>query len=95
MPKSNLFVSFSNSKEIKLKLCEKYSLNTNEILIYTVYLPNFIYLKLDLTTFLNTTELNRAERFHKEIDRNRFNICRLILKFSFPFLEPKIDQIFN
>ena len=81
MKTSKLFISFSNIKGIKLIPNKEYFLNVNDIIIYTIYLPNFIELKSDLAKFLNSTELNRAERFHKEIDRNRFIICRSILKF--------------
>lgn len=78
MQTSKLFISFSNVKGVKL--IPDYSLDTNDIIIYTIYLPNFIHLKSELVTFLNSTELDRAERFHKEIDKNRFIICRSILK---------------
>jgi len=44
-------------------------------------LPHFIGLKSDLAEFLNAEELSRAERFHKELDQNRFIICRSVLKF--------------
>jgi 4'-phosphopantetheinyl transferase len=78
--KSNLYISSSNIKEVELIHNKKYSLPINDIIIYTIYLPNFIDLKSDLAKFLNSTELDRADRFHKEIDRNRFIICRAILK---------------
>lgn len=78
MPISKLFISFSNVKEEPL--IPHYSLNTNEVIIYSIYLPNFIALESELSTFLNFTELNRAERYHKEIDKKRFIICRSILK---------------
>lgn len=57
------------------------SLNTNDVIIYTIFLPDFIDIKSDLAKFLNSAELNRAERFYKELDRNRFIIYRSILKF--------------
>jgi 4'-phosphopantetheinyl transferase len=76
MPTSNLYISFSNIKNVELIPSKEYSFTT-----YTIYLPNFIDLKSDLAKFLNSTELDRAERFHKEIDKNRFIICRSILKF--------------
>jgi 4'-phosphopantetheinyl transferase len=78
MQTSKLFISFSNVKDEQL--VPNYSLNTNEIIIYTIYLPNFIELESELTKFLNSTELERAKRFHKELDKNRFVICRSILK---------------
>lgn len=78
MQTSKLFISISNVKGIQL--IPNYSLNTNEVIIYSIYLPNFIELESELTKFLNSTELERAERFHKELDKNRFIICRSILK---------------
>jgi 4'-phosphopantetheinyl transferase len=81
MPKSNFFVSFSDINGLKFIPSEEYSLNTTDIIIHTIYLPNFIDLKSDLVKFLNSQEINRVERFHKENDQNRFIICRSILKF--------------
>lgn len=78
MPKSKLFITFSNIKEVQLT--PNYLLNNNEVIVYTIYLPDFINLKSDLIEFLNSTERNRAERFYKEVDQNRFIICRSILK---------------
>ena len=81
MKKSKLFISFSNIKGTKLIPNKNYSLDTNDIIIYIVYFPNFIEIKSDLAEFLNSKELNRAERFHKELDKSRFIIYRSILKF--------------
>ena len=78
MPISKLFISYSNVRGIPL--IPNYDCNTNEAIIYTVYLPHFISLQSELATYLNYTEINRAERFHKELDKNRFIICRSILK---------------
>jgi 4'-phosphopantetheinyl transferase len=81
MQTSNLNISFSNIKEVELIPSKEFSLNFNDVIIYTVYLPHFLCLKSDLAKFLNSNELDRAKRFHKEIDRNRFIIYRSILKF--------------
>ena len=78
---AKLSISFSNVKGEKLIPSKEYTANTNDVIIYTLYLPDFIDLKTDLAKFLNSTELNRAERFHKEIDRDRFIIYRSVLKF--------------
>jgi 4'-phosphopantetheinyl transferase len=78
---SKLFISFLNIKDVTIFPTKEFTLNTNDTIIYTIYLPNFIELKSDLAKFLDTTERSRAERFHKELDRNRFIICRSILKF--------------
>jgi 4'-phosphopantetheinyl transferase len=75
---SKVLISVSNVKGVQL--IANHSLNTDEVIIYTIYFPNFINLKYDLAKFLNSAELNRADRFHKELDKNRFIICRSILK---------------
>jgi len=80
MQMSKLFISFSNSKGVKLIPSKEYYLDTTDTIIYTIYLPHFIGLKSDLAEFLNAEELSRAERFHKELDQNRFIICRSVLK---------------
>ncbi len=80
MQTAKLFISNSNLKQIEFIPKKEYSLNSNDVIIYTIYLPSFINLKSDLANFLNSTEINRAERFHKEIDGNRFIIYRSILK---------------
>lgn len=80
MQTSKHFITCSNIKSVQLKPCEEYAVKTDDLIIYTIYLPNFLELKPDLREFLNSKELNKAERFHKELDRNRFIICRSILK---------------
>ncbi|HQK40230.1 MAG TPA: 4'-phosphopantetheinyl transferase superfamily protein [Flavobacterium alvei] len=80
MQTAKLFISNSNLKQIEFIPKKEYSLNSNDVIIYTIYLPSFINLKSDLANFLNSTEINRVERFHKEIDGNRFIIYRSILK---------------
>ena len=78
---SKLFISFLNIKGVNLIPSNEYPLHANDIIIYTIYLPNFVGLKSDLVKFLNSTELDKAKRFHYEIDEIRFIICRAILKF--------------
>ncbi|SHM41947.1 4'-phosphopantetheinyl transferase family protein [Flavobacterium saccharophilum] len=80
MKTSRLYISFSNIKSVKLFSGKEYSLNTNDIIIYCIYLPDFIDLKSDLYEFLNSIEIKKAKRFYKEIDRNRFITYRAILK---------------
>lgn len=81
MPAAKLIISSLNIKREIFIPSKVYSLNTNDVLIYTIYLPDFIKLKADLIQFLTYKELNRAERFYKEIDTNRYIIYRSILKF--------------
>lgn len=82
MPAAKLFISSLKKIEGEKIIPSKvYSLNTNDIIIYSIYLPNFINLKDDLVQLLNYKELEKANRFHKDIDKNRFIIYRSILKF--------------
>ncbi|TDO97044.1 4'-phosphopantetheinyl transferase family protein [Flavobacterium sp. 245] len=80
MKKSKLFVSFLTIKSSQLFPDKEYYLNANDIIIYNIYLPDFLNLQSDLYLFLNSIEIKKAQRFYKEIDRNRFIIYRAILK---------------
>jgi len=80
MKTSKLFVSSTDIKMAPSISDKKYVLNANDIVIYSIYLPNFSALEEDLYKFLNSLEIKKAKRFYKEIDRNRFIIYRAILK---------------
>lgn len=80
MKTSKLSISFSNIRRVESFSGNKYSLSTDDIIIYSIYLPDFIDLKPDLYLFLNSLEIKKAKRFYKEIDRSRFIIYRSILK---------------
>jgi 4'-phosphopantetheinyl transferase len=80
MQTAKLFIGYSNLKGVKLLPNNEHSLNPNDVIIYSIYLPDFIEFKSDLAEFLDLKELNRAERFYKKTDRNRFIIYRSILK---------------
>jgi len=81
MKAPKLYISYFNVKGYKLIPDKKHFLKTNDVIIYAIYLPNFIHLKSDLAAFLNPKELYKSERFHKELDRNRFIIYRSVFKF--------------
>lgn len=80
MKTSKLSISFSSVKSTEFIPDKEYVLDDNEIIIYTIYLPDFSDIKSDLSIFLNSAELKRVKRFYKEIDRDRFVIYRSILK---------------
>ncbi len=80
MQTSKIDISFKNIKSLQLDINTIYSLETHEVVIYTINLLSFAHLKDDLFKFLNSAEIDRANRFHKEIDRHRFIIYRAILK---------------
>lgn len=81
MKTSKLSIFVSNVKSTKLIPDKEYSLDSNDVIIYTIYLPDFIELKSELTNYLNFKELNKAQRFYKELDRDRFIIYRAVIKF--------------
>lgn len=71
--KSNLF---TNSNEC---------LENSDIIIYQIHLPDYFGNIKDLSSFLETNELNRAKRYYKESDKNKFIICRALLKLILSF----------
>lgn len=81
MLESNLFISSTNSINRKSMPCDGYLLGSEDVIIYSIFLPDFINLKSELAMFLNSDEINRAKRFYKEIDKDRFIIYRSMLKF--------------
>lgn len=101
MKTSKLFVSFLDIESVPLFADTEYHLNANDIIIYTIHIPDFINLKSDLYKLLNSIEIKKAQRFFKEIDRNRFIIYRAILKLllgAYTKLEVKniyLDYDFN
>ena len=76
--KSNIFCGtleiskkdFKNRKEVD-----------PEISLYKIELSKFQELVSNLTEFLSPFEKNRANRYHFSNDKNRFIICRTVLKF--------------
>lgn len=80
MKTSKLFISFSNVKSTEFIPDKEYSLDSNEIIIYTIYIPDFSDIKSELAELLNSVEMKRVKRFYKEIDKDRFIIYRSILK---------------
>lgn len=80
MLESNLCILFIKSDDHKSSICKGYSLSTDDVLIYTLHLPEYSEVAKDLSRFLNPEERNRSERYYKEKDRNQFIICRAILK---------------
>lgn len=64
--------------------CECYtnlSKNPNDIIVFKIQPSSYYHCLTSLKSYLNDVELNRAKRFHFEKDRNRFIICRVLLKF--------------
>jgi 4'-phosphopantetheinyl transferase len=81
MLKSNLFISSINCDDHKSSTAKGYSLSSDDVIIYSIYLPEYNELTKDLVHFLNPEERSRSERYYQNKDRNQFIICRAILKF--------------
>ncbi|HEY1193018.1 4'-phosphopantetheinyl transferase family protein [Flavobacterium sp.] len=81
MKTSKLSISFSNVKSPESIPDKKFFLDSNDIIIYTIYLPDFTDLKSELSKFLSDKEIKKAKRYYKESDTNRFITYRAILKF--------------
>jgi 4'-phosphopantetheinyl transferase len=81
MLKSNLFISSINCDDHKSSTAKGYSLSSDDVIIYSIYLPDYNELTKDLVHFLNPDERSRSERYYQDKDRNQFIICRAILKF--------------
>jgi len=77
---SKLSISFINSDNHKSSADTRYSISNDEVIIYTLHLPEYIGLKKDLILILNTEERKRVERYYKDEDQTSFIICRAILK---------------
>lgn len=80
MLKSKLSISFINSDDHQSSASKGHSLIPDYLTIYKLYLPEYTGITEDLIHFLNSDEVNRANRYYKEKDRHQFIICRAILK---------------
>lgn len=63
----------------------KASLNSNNILIYTLCLTDYLNTVHLLSDVLAPQEKARAQRYYHESDKNRFVICRALLKLLLSF----------
>ena len=53
----------------------------SDVIVYKIYLPDYVSIIDDLSSFLDLKEIDRSKKYYKEIDKNRFIICRSLLKF--------------
>lgn len=53
-----------------------------DLILYKIFIPEYESLVDDLSNFLEPFEVERAERYYKKSDKNRFIICRSLLKFA-------------
>ncbi len=56
--------------------------NKSKIKLYKIKLPDYFKLVQRFKNYLCEIELNRSQKYHFEKDRNRFIICRALLKIS-------------
>jgi 4'-phosphopantetheinyl transferase len=54
----------------------------SDLIIYKIFIPKYESLVDDLSNFLDSYEVERAKRYYKKADKNRFIICRSLLKFA-------------
>lgn len=65
-----------------------------EIVVYSIFLPEYNHLVADLKPFLDNKEHDRAAKYYKETDKNRFIISRALLKFALArYTQSAIDDI--
>jgi 4'-phosphopantetheinyl transferase len=81
METAKVIVSTSHIEVTKMIRINDDFLNDFDIVIYTIYLPDFCDIKTELSNFLNVKETKKAERFYKPVDKNQYVISRAILKF--------------
>jgi 4'-phosphopantetheinyl transferase len=55
---------------------------SGETVIYSIHLPEYNHLVEDLKIFLDIKEHERAVKYYKDTDKNRFIISRILLKFA-------------
>lgn len=61
------------------------TLKDADVIIYTLFLPDYLNTIHVLNRFLSAQELARAQRYYHESDKNRFIICRGLLKLLLSF----------
>ncbi len=74
---SRLFCGSLGKSFSKLNLKSE---NDQDIKLYKIELLKYQESVCDLSTFLSPSERDRSDRYHFEKDRNRFIICRTLLK---------------
>ena len=62
-------------------LLKSHDFKPSDILLYKIYVPDYVAITAELFKVLDSKEEDRAARFYKQKDQNRFIICRALLKF--------------
>lgn len=65
-----------------------------DVIIYNIHLPEYVHLINYLSSFLEAFEKEKALKFYKEKDKNRFIICRSLLKHALAYhTQSQINEI--
>lgn len=75
----NTFINCSFYQETKEETLT--SFRDSDITLIKIFLPEYEDIVEDLSLFLDSQEIDRAKRYYKKKDENRFIICRGLLKF--------------
>ncbi|WP_047546323.1 4'-phosphopantetheinyl transferase family protein [Psychroserpens sp. Hel_I_66] len=85
---------FCGNIEIIIKDFQTLPEDKLDLKLFKIQLSSYVHLVSELTSVLNLEELKRANSFHFEKDKNRFIICRSILKFLLSkFTKISLSQI--
>lgn len=57
----------------------------DDIIVFGIHIPDYVPIIEDLSTFLGINEKKRALNYYKEKDKNRFIICRSLLKLALSY----------
>jgi 4'-phosphopantetheinyl transferase len=71
---------YCGTVQINIQSHIHWSRNLNDLVLFKIKPSHYYDCITTLKTVLDKTELYRAERYHFEKDRNRFIICRALLK---------------
>ncbi|AWG22182.1 hypothetical protein FFWV33_11995 [Flavobacterium faecale] len=85
MQKAKLTISTTTFQEGSLSLSLQPKLEQEDILLFTIFLPDFFEIKEHLNSYLTIEEQNKANRFYKTADQNRFVVYRSVLKIILGF----------
>ena len=72
---------FCGTTQISHENYNSLSKNTSGIKLFKIHLSSYYKLVPELSKYLNTTELQCAQNYHFQKDKNQFIICRTLLKF--------------
>lgn len=84
---------FCGTIVVSNEVTEDVSVNKSDLKLFKIKLSTYSHLVLEFKKYLNTTELERAQKYHFEKDINRFIICRTFLKLI--LAQQTVDNVSN